>query len=328
MGQTSTGDSSSSGGPPTGACGNADGQLFAPDMAWNQNIAKAPTAADSAAVIAYLQANVASDARFQIDFSLTVLEADASTTRYPFSPTDEFYSPDCDPAPIPVPRGGHLEGESGYTCKSDGDCHLIVIDRDACRLYEQWRSNYAGQKNFAGGCLAVWELDRDYDETLRGDFCTSADAAGLPIAALVFDADEIAAGEIRHAIRFILPNENIRADAYVRPGTHSTSATSGPAEAPPYAGRLRLRADVDISGLNPAAQVVARALRDYGMIMSDGGNITFTAESDDFTTAKWDDVGLGPHDLKGLQWSDFEVVDAGPTIAWSSGSCERTPISE
>jgi hypothetical protein len=62
------------------------------------------------------------------------------------------------------------------------------------------------------------------------------------------------------------------------------------------------------------------------MIMSDGGNLTFTGESDDFTTAKWSDVDLTPQDLKPLQWTDFEVVDTGPPIQWSTGSCERTPI--
>lgn len=311
-------------GTPTGTCGNAEGQLLRPDMPWNTDISAAAVAADSVAVIDYLQANVDSDARFQIDFSIPILEATADTPRQSFEPTEDFFDPDCDPAPIPVPEGGHIEGEAGYTCEGDGDCHLIVVDRESCRLYEQWRAGFGT----GGGCLAIWELDRAYDETLRGDYCSSADAAGLPIAALLFTADEVASGEIRHALRFILPNDNIRADEYVRPGTHSTFPTAGPADAPPYAVRLRLRPDADLSGLNPAAQVVARALATYGMILADGGNITFTAAADDVTTATWEGVGLGPHDLKGLQWSDFEVIDAGPTIAWSEGECTRTPITD
>ena len=55
---------------------------------------------------------------------------------------------------------------------------------------------------------------------------------------MLFPADEIHAGEIPHALRFILPNNRIRADIFVAPGTHSTGATSGPADAPPYAARL------------------------------------------------------------------------------------------
>lgn len=321
-------DGAGSDGGGFGACGNEPGQLLRPEMPWNTRIDDAAVAAGSADVIGYLQGAVNTDARFQIDFSITVLEADADTPRYAFSQTDDFYAPDCDPAPVPVPDGGHIEGEADYACEGGGDCHLIVVDRSACRLYEQWRADFRGPDDYAGGCLALWSLDGTYDETLRGDYCTSADAAGLPIAALLFDADEVAAGEIRHAIRFIVPNANIRDDIYVRPGTHSTPATSGPLAAPPYAGRLRLRSDVDLSGLNPAAQVVARAMQHYGIILADAGSITFTAASDDFTDAKWDQVGLGPHDLKALQWSDFEVVDTGPGIVWSDGSCERTPTQD
>ena len=48
--------------------------------------------------------------------------------------------------------------------------------------------------------------------------------------------------------------------------------------------------------------------------------------SDDFTTATWAGVGLGPQDLKSLQWTDFEVVDGGPEIVWSAGDCTRMQI--
>src|SRR5690606_26562889 len=106
---------------------------------------------------------------------------------------------------VPIPEGGAIEGESGYACTSDGDCHLLVLDVAECRLYEMWRANLAAQ-GFRGGCLAAWDLTQSYSPTLRGDCCTSADAAGLPIAAHLCTADEIAAGRIEHAIRFILPN--------------------------------------------------------------------------------------------------------------------------
>ncbi len=323
---TAPGTADSTGSAPD-TCGNAVGQLLGPAMPWNTPIDTAPVAADSAAVIDYLTGAVTSDVRFQIDFSIRVLEADATTTRRTFEPTADFFSPDCDLAAVPVPEGGALEGESGYACQGDGDCHLIVLDRAECRLYEQWRANIEGDV-YQGGCLAVWSLDEAYGDTLRGDFCTSADAAGLPIAPLLFSADEVAAGQIDHAIRFIVPNANIRADTYVRPGTHSTPATSGPVEAPPYSGRLRLRSDVDISGLSAPAQVVAVAMQTYGIILADAGNVTFTASDDASSTTTWEAAGLGPHDLKALQWSDFEVIDAGAPISWSSGSCARRPVSD
>lgn len=306
------------------ACGPGR-PLFPAGSPFNTRIDQAPLDAESDAIIQYLESHHTADARFQVDFSLTILNADAQTPRMQFTPTEDHYDPDCDLAALPVPPDGALEGEDGYECTSDGDCHLIVVDSDECKLYEMWRANIVGDQ-FAGGCLAIWDLSQVYPPTGRGEYCTSADAAGFPIATLAFNADEVAAGAIQHAIRFILPNDLIRSDVYVHPGTHSTGATSGPADAPPYAVRIRLKAEVDISALTPGAQVVGRALQQYGMLLADGGNVTFTAASDRTTAHTWDEVGFGPHDLKGLSWSDFEVVELGERFEWSSGDCQHEQI--
>ncbi len=116
--------------------------------------------------------------------------------------------------------------------------------------------------------------------------------------------------------------------AQLRLARHSTGAPSGSAQAPPYGARLRLKASKDISSLTAGAQVVAKALKKYGMILSDGGNITFTATADDYTTAKWSEVSLTAQDLKSLQWSDFEMVDGGQRIDWQAGDCEHVPLTQ
>ena len=113
----------------------------------------------------------------RVDFSMDVLAADSTATPRMFSPTEWFEVPDCDHVPVPVPENGNLEGETDYRCRSGGDCHLIVFDAEAGQLYEMWRANIAA--TFEGGCLAVWDTRKGYDETLRGDQCTSADAAGV-----------------------------------------------------------------------------------------------------------------------------------------------------
>jgi hypothetical protein len=299
---------------------------FPPDAIWCQDVSEAPTAPDSDVVIAWLdEAGWGNNDTFQIDFSIEVLEGNAATPRREFIATGDFYSPDCDWVPMPVPEGGAIEGENGYECTSDGDCHLIVVERDEQRLYEMWRANIVGDE-FYGGCLAVWDMTMVYPDEGRGDGCTSADAAGFPIAPLLFDADEVAAGSIDHAIRFILPNEHIRHFIYVRPGTHSTGPTSGPVEAPPYAVHLRLRADYPLENLpNEGARVVARAMQQYGMFLADGGQIALTARSDRFTTAKWDGL-LAPQDLVALTPADFEVIDHGPGIDWETVECDREPL--
>ncbi|ADO69816.1 hypothetical protein [Stigmatella aurantiaca] len=295
---------------------------FPPDAPWNKDISSAPLDAQSGAVISSLQAQGWGNGRFQIDFSFEVLCTSDAPLRT-FQKTDDFYAGECDDTAVPVPVGGALEGEAGYQCTGDGDCHLIVIHKPTRKLYEQWRVDISGN-TYRGGCLAVWDLSRVYPPQGRGEQCTSADAAGLPITPLLFDADEVAAGEIKHAIRFILPNSRIRNATYVRPATHATRAASGGTNAPPYGVRLRLRSNFPVEGLPSAgARVVARALQKYGMILADGGNIALTAQSDRSTAAKWAGL-LGPLDLRTIQPSDFEMVEAGSRFTWM-GDCVRSP---
>ena len=303
-----------------------DGHYF-PEGSWFlEDVSGAPAADDSDDVIGALRAagGWGNGDVFQIDFSIDVLTADASTPKMTFTTTSDFYAPDCDHVPMLVPTDGNLEGEDGYECTTDGDCHLIVTDRDAGKLYEMWRANITGG-TFYGGCLAVWDTSRVYGELGRGDQCTSADAAGFPITPLLFTADEVAAGEIGHAIRFILPNNRVRMRQYVRPATHGTNTTGGP-DAPPYGVHFRLRADYPLDALpNDGARVVARALQRYGMYHADGGNIALTAQSDRHTTASWDGL-LGPHDLSALDVEDFEVIHHGDPMAVTYDCVREPPI--
>jgi serine/threonine-protein kinase len=183
----------------------------------------------------------------------------------------------------------------------------------------------------------------DYERMGRGTDCTSADAAGYPVAALTFDADELAAGEINHALRFVLPNANIRRLSYVAPATHSTGATNGPDDAPPYGAHMRLKTTAELQAAHPdvrfdalprGARVIITTLQKYGMFLSDGGNIALTGESDQHTEAKYYDREnyaygdedpnrlLHEHDLKFLRISDFEMLDnGGPERSWGQAGC-------
>jgi hypothetical protein len=291
---------------------------------WGRDVTGAAVDAQSSSIIANLAAAGGfGNGRLQIDFSITVLTADASTPFRSFDPTGDFYTPDCDLAAVPVPVVGALEGEAGYSCAHDGDCHLLVLDPPSNRLYEMWRADITNGV-FSGGCLAIWDLDRIYPSSGRGEQCSSADAAGFPIAPLLFTADELQAGGIDHAIRFILPNPRIQAGVYVHPATHA-GGPSGQGM-PPYGARFRLRADYPLASLpDEGTRVIARALQRYGMLLSDGGNIALTAADDRFTTAKWADVlPSGSTGLAAIQVTDFEMIDAGSRIALTY-DCVRNP---
>jgi serine/threonine-protein kinase len=294
----------------------APASYFPAGAIWTQDISHAPLDSQSSTIIAWLAdaGGWGHNNRMQVDFALRVLQADSSTPQVPFHKGKVFYSPDSDNiSTFPLPAGGGLEGLPNYQCPSpDDDCHLIVADRGHGKLYEAYQGNYA-ENALSATFVAVWDLNRVYPSSMRGDQCTSADAAGLPIAPLLFNADELAVGKINHAIRFILPNPRIRAHVFVHPATHAGSPR-GPITAPPMGARFRLKSSFNMSKLTPAAQVVARAMQKYGMFLSDGGEIALTAQNDADTKSKYADMDFGSHDLQDLKVTDFEVVEMGTPI--------------
>jgi hypothetical protein len=330
-----------------GRCGAAVGQIFPPNAPWNQSVRNTCVDPSSARVTAYLQRVVTSSQTFRIDlgnstdlYGFNPLAADDTVTHRTFTPTSEFYTTHCDRARIPVPMIGRLEGEANYTCASDGDCHLTVFDTAECRLFEMWRANNA-LGTFTGGCLAVWTHTEALAANLRGLSCTSADAAGFPMMPMVFTPQEIRRGSINHALRFILPNNAVQRHVYVRPATHnplgsssgSPIAPNASETVPPYGIRLRLRPDFPTAGLSPGARAMVVALQEFGMFHADGGNVTFIASNDVYSTARWSDpdIDLGPSELRaaGMRWTDFQVVsDLSDTRSMATIDCSRTPLNE
>jgi serine/threonine-protein kinase len=293
----------------------APATYFPAGSVWTQDISHASLDPQSSEIISWLAgAGGWGNGRMQIDWNMRVVQASASTPFVPFEKASGFYATDSDIiSTIPLPEHGGAEGQPGYQCDvSQQDCHLIVVDRGHGKLYEAYQANYTGNA-LSAQFVAVWDLNRIYPPSGRGDQCTSSDAAGLPIAPLLFNADELASGSINHAIRFVLPNQRIRAKVFVHPATHAGNPL-GPVTAPPMGAHFRLKASYDLNRLTPAAQVVARAMQKYGMFLSDGGGIALTAQSDADTKAKYADMDFGTHDLRDLKVTDFEVLPLGTPI--------------
>jgi serine/threonine-protein kinase len=296
----------------------APAPYFPKGSVWTQDISHAPLDPQSSAMIAWLAdaGGWGNNNKFHIDFGMRVLQADDKTPFVPFRKAPGFYAADSDNVTtFPLPAGSGME-----SC--EGDCQLIVVDRGHGKLYETY-STHVAENAVIAQFVAVWDLNRVYPPSGRGDQCTSADAAGFPIAPLLFNADELAVGHIDHAIRFILPNPRIRAHVFVHPATHA-GAPRGPVTAPPMGARFRLKASYDVSQLMPEAQVVARAMQKYGMFLSDGGEIALTAQNDADTKTKYADLDFDSHSLYGLKVTDFEVVDMGTPIHLTY-ECKRNP---
>jgi hypothetical protein len=306
------------GGDPAGEFATGTpGPYFEHGMFFNYDVSDASPAANSGQIIGALReaGGWGNSDRMRIDFGFAVMHSTPDTQMRTFVPdTTTFISPDCDMMDVPVPIPGNVEGETGYACTNGGDCHLIVVDDASGQLFEMWKADIKSSLQFKGGCLAVWDTAEAYGKTLRGDQCASADGAGFPIAPLLFNADEVASGEIDHAIRFVLPNDRVR-QGFVRPAVHAAYTNGNQSSELPYYGvHMRLRADYPVDSLpSEGAKVIARALQKYGMYHADGGEYALTAQSDRFTTAKWSGL-LAEDDLGALSVEDFEVIDHGPAI--------------
>jgi hypothetical protein len=205
------------------------------------------------------------------------------------------YGSESDPGPMPIPAGAPIEGGSG----SNGDRHVLVLDRDTCLLYELYSAFPLSGGGWNAKGASVWDLKSN---TLRPFGWTSADAAGLPIFPGLARYDEVAAGAISHALRFTVPTTR---RAYVLPATHWASSNAS-ASAPPMGLRVRLKAGVDISGYPVQARVVLAALKRYGMILADNGSPWYISGAPD---DRWDNDQLAT--LSRIKGSDLEVVQMG-----------------
>jgi serine/threonine-protein kinase len=308
-------------------CTPVDGVgLFEAPNPWTKDVSCEAPAAESKTIIGALVAAGGwgtGATTFMMDFSIEVMQSDGNTA--PFKPAAGYYTGDCENVTsVLLPKVGAIEGQTaganGYKCDvANDDCHLLVVDKGSKKLLEVYNTTTSGG-NVTALCAINWDLTKAYPANLRGDGCTSADAGGFPITAMLANADEVAAGEIPHALRFILPNSRIRKHVYVHPGTHTTAPTSGGPDMPPYGVRFRLRADYPLASLpSDGARTIAKALQRFGMYLADGGNVPLTLQSDQFTTHKWSQLNVDSHSLYGISAADFEVVEYSTPVGAPSG---------
>lgn len=204
------------------------------------------------------------------------------------------YDDESDPGPYPIPPDAPIEGGPG----SGGDRHILVLERDSCRLYETWSSYRQADGSWQAGSGAVFDLRSN---ALRPAGWTSADAAGLPILPGLVRYDEVQSGEIAHALRLTLPNTH---HAYLWPARHAAGQSDPEQNLPPMGARFRLKTSVDIAGFSAGNQVILRALKKYGAFLADNGSAWYLSGAPD---PRWDDDDLAR--LGRLHGSDFEAVD-------------------
>jgi hypothetical protein len=289
---------------------------------WTTDVSGAATDTNSAAIIAQLVAD-GGFGSINMDVSFQPLFADCNTPRKPFTKR-AGYAADCDQsiALVPMPNQGAIEGHADWTSSvgCSGDCHFTLWEQTSNLLYEGYQcepSSVASgvPSGLTCGCLVVWDLKHVYPGNGRGDGCTSPDAAGFPVMPLLMTPLEASTG-LNHALRFILPNNRMRASRYRHPASHCGGPTNPSTNAIEYGSRIRLRANYPETG-TPGIINLIRGLKKYGAFLSDGGNLPFTIASDAFSVKKWGDADVGipaPYHY-GFTAGDFDVLPSSDGTA-------------
>lgn len=265
--------------------------VFPLENAWNRDVSSEPVDPHSADYLAFMGAgslHLHPDFGGQYGQPFIVVPADQ-----PRVPMSFLYTSQSEPGPYPFPQDVPIQANE--------DRHATVLVRDECRIYETYNT-YSSGSGFRADSGAIFDL---VSGAPRPDGWTSATAAGLPILPGLARYDEaVEQGEIRHALAFVAGGT---AHAYVSPATHSSGSTNA-TYAPPMGLRVRLRADFDLSPFNGASLAILRALRKYGMFVTDtaGGQFWAVAGTQD---TRW--FISDTDQLKTVPASAFEVVQLG-----------------
>lgn len=278
--------------------------LFPSDNWWNQEISNAPIDPESNVLIDFIGRTRTLHPDFgPPPYGIPYVGVGGAEPRVPVTFVaygDESDSGFGSERGFPIPDAAKTQAnyiEGGVAGGgSDGDRHLLIVDRDRWLLFELFATRWTGQR-WEAGSGAVYDLSAN---GRRPEGWTSADAAGLAILPGLVRFDEAMRGPVRHALRVTVRRSN----GYVWPASHRAGNTAG---APPFGARLRLKASKDLSRYPAYIQNIFRAMQTHGLIVADNGSDMYITGAMD---SRWNNDELNPA-FRSLTAADFEVVRLG-----------------
>jgi hypothetical protein len=274
---------------------------FPANNVWNARVDGLPVDAHSADYINNISAT--GGLRYDITIPINIVPG-----TQPKVPININWPDESDPGPYPIPANAQVE--------NGGDRHVIVVDKDNCVLYETYNSYLQPDGSWTVDSASKWSL---LSNALRPAGWTSGDAAGLPMMPGLLRYDEVAAGQVNHALRFTAPHTQ---RLYIWPARHYASSNTS-ASLPPMGQRFRLKASFDISGYSAHVQTILRAMKTYGLMLADNGlpwEMQFAVDS------RWNTTELDV--LRSIAGSNLEAVDeSGLMINPDSGQASQSTLS-
>ncbi len=171
---------------------------------------------------------------------------------------------------IPPYPDARIETGWNFPPFAGADRHFMAIDTTSGTFQEMYNYYSPGANTSCPTCTSqsgVRYLNSTYALPANG----STDAAGLYFMPLTLRLQELehavaTGGAINHALRFTL-NQGYCSSSNIWPA-QSYASDSGTV---PFGARFRLKAGYDISTFSPIARVLLTQLKQYGLILADGG---------------------------------------------------------
>jgi hypothetical protein len=200
---------------------------------------------------------------------------------------------------FPFPYDNIIKAEHGacndpLNAQCGGDRHILMVEQNACRLWESYYTYKPANQWFAYS-TAAWDLSSN---AMRPDTWTSADAAGFPILPLLVRIDEANAGQINHALRVTFGGSN----GYVWPASHRAGSN---ANFPPFGVVMRLKSSFVIpNNWTTQSKAIARAMQQYGLYFADNGSNFFVQGE---PSMQWNSATFSQ--LRSITMNNMEFVD-------------------
>ena len=236
------------------------------------------------------------------------------------------YNPDSSGPYMLPPEPIVYEGSTDTTYPTSpwtdgGDHHLVVFVRDEetggfkelWEYYQPWITWDGDQISAVEG--ASWRrFDlKNGENPPPGTGAT--DAAGMMIMPLCVRYDEVASGEINHALRFCVNNSDI-SPTFKWPARSAANAWN-PETGMPYGTRLRIKAswwdeNADSAfGIGTQARIIGEAIRRYGLLLADG-SVGTSLQLQGVADLRWE-TDL-ENRLNSIPVSALEVVQTPPLL--------------
>lgn len=246
---------------------------------WNTRLpTNVPLAANSQAVVANIlqdkQDNFGSWAINTDTYSAPIYYVDRDTPRQKWTFSDCLDKPQL--APVIADTLASVPTPPNMLVSQGTDGAVAIYQPSTDTYWDFWRA----AKDANGHWSACWGGKIEHYTANPGIFANplGATATGLPLGAFLIRVDELSSGHIDHAINF--NTVRTRADCHSWPATRDDGNTPG-ADIPCEGQRFRLDPTFDVNTLrDPAARIIARAMQQYGLILTDTGGALVTQAED------------------------------------------------